>query len=106
MLRPQAREAGMWLRKVRRANISKDLRTRFERFGEDVLAHALAVGSILTQGRELLNLIEGHREEVMEWLTERRDNHERREQRLETAEWAILIWVVVGVIADIIIVMR
>jgi hypothetical protein len=106
MLRPQAREAGMWLRKVRRANISKDLRTRFERFGEDVLAHALAVGSILTQGRELLNLIEGHREEVMEWLTERRDIHERREQRLETAEWAILVWVVVGVIADIIIVMR
>jgi hypothetical protein len=42
----------------------------------------------------------------MEWLTERRDIHERREQRLETAEWAILIWVVVGVIADIIVVMH
>ena len=95
-----------WWRKVRRAKISEDLRTRFERFGEDVLAHALAVGSILTQGRELLNLIEGHREAVMEWLTERRDIHERKEQRLETAEWAILVWVVVGVIADIIIVMR
>jgi hypothetical protein len=82
-----------WWRKVRRAKISEDFRTRFERFGEGVLAHALAVGSILTQGRELLNLIEGHREEVME-------------QRLETAECAILVWVVVGVIADIIIVMR
>jgi hypothetical protein len=92
----------MW-RKVRRARISEDLRTRFERFGEDVLAHALAVGSLLTQGKELLNLVEVHREEIMEWLTERRDIHERKEQRLEVAEWAILVWVVVSVIADIII---
>ena len=34
------------------------------------------------------------------WLTERGDYHEKREQRLETVEWAILIFVILGVVAD------
>jgi hypothetical protein len=42
----------------------------------------------------------------MAWLTERQDIHERREDRLETAEWAILIFVIVGVLADIAIVLH
>jgi hypothetical protein len=92
------------MRRVRRANIPDDLRTKFERIGEDVLAHALAVGTQRTQGHELLNLPERNRTEIMEWLTERRDIHERRENRLETVEWAILIAVIVGVLADLAIV--
>jgi endonuclease YncB( thermonuclease family) len=31
-----------WWRKVRKAQISDDLRTRFERFGENLLAQGLA----------------------------------------------------------------
>jgi hypothetical protein len=40
-------------------------------------------------------------QEALAWLT-RRDIQERREDRRETVEWAILIWVIMGVIADII----
>ncbi len=92
-----------WWRKVRKANISEELRTKFERFGEDVLAQALAVGAQRTQGVELLELLQGDRTPIMEWLTERRDIHERKEDRLETIEWLILIFVIVGVLADILI---
>ena len=35
-----------------------------------------------------------------EWLTERGDSREQHEQRVETVEWAILIFVILGVIAD------
>jgi hypothetical protein len=93
-----------WWRKVRRAAIPEPLRTQFERYGEDVLAHALAVGAHYTQGPELLNIMSGDRSPIMAWLTERRDIHERREDRLETAEWAILIFVIIGVLADVAIV--
>jgi hypothetical protein len=41
-------------------------------------------------------------EYAREWLTERADSHERREQRLETIEWAILIFVVLAVIVDVV----
>ncbi len=92
-----------WWRKVRKANISEELRTKFERFGQDVLAQALAVGAQRTQGVELLELLQGDRTPIMEWLTERRDIHERKEDRLETVEWLILIFVIVGVLADILI---
>ena len=95
-----------WWRKVRRADIPEHLRTQFERYGEDVLAHALAVGAHPTQGPELLNIMAGDRSPIMAWLTERQDIHERREDRLETAEWAILIFVIVGVLADIAIVLH
>jgi len=69
-------------------------------------SHATAVRAHYTQGPELLGLLSGDRTPNLEWLTEQRDIHERKEDRLETFEWAILAWVVVGVIADIIIVMR
>jgi len=40
------------------------------------------------------------REHAIAWLTERGDLQEQREQRLETLEWGILIFVIVGVILD------
>jgi hypothetical protein len=43
------------------------------------------------------------REHAAAWLTERGDLRELHEQRLETAEWAILIFVVVSVILDLLI---
>ena len=39
--------------------------------------------------------------DALPWLTEQVDQHERREDRLETVEWAILIFVVVGVAVDL-----
>jgi hypothetical protein len=53
---------------------------------------------------DLLNVLQRDRAPLLAWLTERRDIHERKEDRLETVEWAILIFVIVGVLADIIIV--
>jgi hypothetical protein len=103
LLRAHTRRNAM-LRKVRKANITPELRTHFERYGENVLVQVL-VNNPQTQDKELVGLL-AHRQEIMDWLTERRDIHERREQRLEAVEWAILIWVVIGVIADIIIVTR
>ena len=40
------------------------------------------------------------REHAIAWLTERGDLQEQRKQRLETLEWGILIFVIVGVILD------
>ena len=70
----------MWVwRKVRHANIPAELRDRFELFGEDVLTHALAMGAqTMEQGVELVSLIQQKREEMKEWLRERRDVAERR----------------------------
>ena len=95
-----------WWRKLRKANITDDQRTEFERFGEGVLAQAFAVGAARTQGPDLLNVLQRDRAPLLAWLTERRDIHERKEDRLETVEWAILIFVIVGVLADILIVVH
>ena len=62
-----------WWRKVRFADIPDELRDRFEVFGEDVLAHALAVGGFNSeQGVELLGLLRQKRQEMLDWLRERR----------------------------------
>jgi len=78
-------------RKIRKAEIPDSDKDIFERFGES------AIQSILTSG------LQPHHPELKEvyvrperlknaekWLTERADVHERRENRLETVEWAIL----------------
>jgi hypothetical protein len=98
-----------WRRKVRRADISQDDRDRFERYGETVVALLLA--SELTEHSETSTIVVGgfnlkkvivDVDAAAQWLSERADLHERREQRLETVEWAVLIFVAVGVIADIV----
>jgi hypothetical protein len=40
------------------------------------------------------------REQVLEWLREKRDEDALHADRLETVEWAILIFVVLGVIVE------
>lgn len=91
-----------WWRKVRHARLPQELRDRFEVYGETVLALMLTTGqpNVSFQGVELLDLVRQKRSEIVAWLQERRDLAERREQRLETSEWAILIFVVAGVITD------
>jgi hypothetical protein len=69
----------MW-RKVRRANISSELRAQFELFGEDVLAHAVGGGEFSRKEAELDNLLRERHREIVEWLQERRDDRERRDR--------------------------
>jgi len=89
-----------WWRKVRPAGISDDLRKQLERYGETIIAHALATAPMGLYGGPLYGLLQREHQAALDWLTERRDIHQRREDRLEMVEWAILIFVVVGVIVE------
>jgi hypothetical protein len=81
--------------KVRNAAIPKELRDHFERYGETIIATALA-----TAPRPPLLGLDGHEEEALKWLTERSDGRERKETRIELLEWGILIFVVLGVLVE------
>jgi hypothetical protein len=83
-----------WWRKVRRANISQELRDTLERYGPELLIQWIAGGvnyDVITQNHN----------EILSWLTERRDIAERHDQRVETLEWAILIFVGIEVLHDL-----
>jgi len=92
----------MRLRTVRKANISKEDRDLFERYGEAVIGSVLASG-LHPRAPELMAIYAGvgKVEQARDWLTERADFHERREQRVEAVEWAVLIFVVVSVVVEI-----
>jgi hypothetical protein len=92
-----------WWRKVRYATIPKESRDIFERFGESIIGNV--VTGFAGQRVAELDLIctnQKMREEATAWLTERGDLRELHEQRLETVEWAILIFVMAGVILDLV----
>lgn len=92
---------------IRKANIEQTDRDLFERIGE------LTIRIVLTSGfqpatEELQSIYNNpdKKQKAQEWLTEKADIHERREDRLETVEWAILIFVVVGVLVDVLLLFR
>jgi hypothetical protein len=106
-----------WWRKIRQADISQALRDEFELFGESVIAGAVTMtynepdhpeGVVMVRTPDaftftysrLHELVSTHRKEALAWLRERRDVAERKEQRGETVEIAILIFVTLGVFAD------
>jgi hypothetical protein len=81
-----------WWRKIRKANIPDEERDVLERYGETVIA--LMITSGLGPRSEVLSKLYFDPEKLKraeEWLTERSDSNEQREQRLETLEWAILL---------------
>lgn len=91
-----------WWRKIRKAEISGADRDIFERFGEQIIGAVLA-GGFNPRAADLQRLYmnEGPLlNSARDWLTERGDAQERREQRMETVEWAVLIFVVLGVIVE------
>lgn len=99
-----------WWQKVRKANIPVEDRETFERFGEFVVGLVLA-GGFTPSSKELQRYYHGDEKEIKktyarDWLAERITLHERREDRIETLEWAVLIFVVLGVIADGLLVLR
>jgi hypothetical protein len=95
-----------WWRKVRYATIPKEARDIFERFGDSV------IGSVVTNGmgqrhgdlHKIYTDTDHMLTHATAWLTERADLRELHEQRLETAEWAILVFVIVGVVLDLLLV--
>ncbi|SRR6266581_1953600 len=106
----------MWWpwRQVRKADISQADRDRFERYGETVVALLLA--SELTENPEtgtgiikfggLYQKVIVGVDAATAWLTERADQRERRENRVEAVEWAVLIFVAIGVVVDIALLLR
>ena len=54
-----------WWRKVRRANIPDDLRNKFELYGVDVLAHAIGAGVLSDKGKELNDLLQYNRADIL-----------------------------------------
>lgn len=91
-----------WWRKVRRANISRELRDRFEEYGVQAMTMAISASgaNIYAQGAEIVTLVQEKRGQISMWLREKADLAARREDRLETVEWAILIFAMAGVLTD------
>jgi hypothetical protein len=94
-------------RKVRYATaIPKEARDIFERFGEPVIGSVVA-GGLTPRDGDLQRIYKSQDNMLSHagaWLTERGDLRERHEQRLETVEWSILIFVIVGVVLDLLLV--
>ena len=91
-----------WWRKIRYASIPKEARDIFERFGEVVIGSVVTSGMAQRHGdlQRIYTDQNSMLSHATAWLTERGDVREQREQRLETAEWAILIFAVGAVIAE------
>jgi hypothetical protein len=91
----------LWWRKVRKANIPQTDRDIFERFGEPVIGFVLAGRSMELHAiyREPTK-----QDYARDWLTERSDLRELRENRVEAVEWAVLLFVILGVILDVMLV--
>ena len=86
---------------LRKALIPHDERDLLERTGETGIQLTLA-GGFNPKSPELSQLY-GNAQRLahaQEWLTERADVRARHEWRMERVEWAILIFVVLGVAAD------
>jgi hypothetical protein len=93
---PEQREGE---KKVYHANINTQLRSRFEEFGEHVLAQAVAAGEHSSKGAELDKLLHEERPQIIEWLRERRD----AAQQLESARFTtIKRWTITAAVASLI----
>jgi hypothetical protein len=94
-----------WWRKIRRPDIPDDVRRAFEETGEFEVRAELAAG--FPPAKPILR--DTHPDGTIKshgraWIREQVDRQGRREDRLETAEWAILIFAIAGVLADCLIV--
>jgi len=90
-------------RNVRKAeNIPQEHRDLFERCGETVVQLTVTSGHTpaSTDLQRIYNNVDHARSSAEVWLTEMGDRRANKERRLEFVEWAILIFVIVGVFAD------
>jgi len=81
------------------------LRDQFEQAGTEVIRTLLFLGYINPAGLpDPLTRIGNpgvERQSAIEWLNEKAHRAERKEVRMEAVEWAILIFVFIGVVVDI-----
>lgn len=89
-------------RKVQKADISAQRRQLFEQCGVTTIQLTLASGhtpaSALLRGIYINAENLGSDAEI--WLIEQADKHANKEWRIEIAEWAVLLFVFLGVIVD------
>jgi hypothetical protein len=96
-----------WWRKIRHANIPQEDRDIFERYGVMVITGILMSGhSPHIADLHILQSDQKKQYNALIWLTEQSDAHEQREQRLETVDWTIFIFVVIGVIVDCLLIFK
>ena len=81
-----------------------ELHESFERYGQTLMAIAIASGDANRIDPKLANLGQKHHEEIVAWLRERRDMEARRHDRLETVEWSVLVMAFASVIASVLVV--
>lgn len=92
--------------KIRQAEIDGNLRLSFDLYGEQVVALVLGLGSLPHGTQPVLiaqatTIVLMNQEPARKWLLEKHDLAERHATRLEICEWAILLFVIFGVILDI-----
>jgi hypothetical protein len=95
-------EEGMRFR-IRRADIDQERRGHFERYGKEVIALALGLGSLSPGSVAVTHALQTvilHQHEASLWLQEKRDEEERDKTRNEIVEWAVLIFVILGVAVE------
>src|SRR5438105_15856208 len=89
-------------REVREARITPERRDIFERYGETVIQSVITGGFTPPSPtlQPIYSNIDRIRDDAESWLIERGDRAANKEHRLELVAWAILVFVVAGVIMD------
>jgi hypothetical protein len=90
-----------WWHKIRHTDIPADVRQAFEETGP--FAMSAELGANYPPAKAILRdkYADGKIKEYGHaWMRERYDRDERHGDRLETLEWAILIFVMLGVIVE------
>jgi hypothetical protein len=94
---------------VRQADLDLDLRDIFEQYGEQVVAFALALGSMQGTGlrttpvapTHAMRVVHAHQDDAARWLTERRDLEERRETVRMILSIALLAFLLCSTIVNL-----
>jgi hypothetical protein len=99
------------LHKVRKAKIDTKLRDLFEQAGVATVQTFAFSALANREGmpvelRDISVAQSKERTAAIKWLTEKADMAERKEQRVEFVEWAILAFVILGVITDVMLVLH
>jgi len=94
------------LHKVRKAKIDSKLRDVFEQAGvatvQTFAFSAMSNREGMSVELKAISVAQSReREAAIKWLAEKADIAERKEQRVESVEWAILVFVILGVITDV-----
>jgi hypothetical protein len=89
-------------RAVRTARIPQNQRDMFERYGVAVIQLTITSGfnPASEDLRQIYNDVNDARLNAEAWLIEQVGRQANKEWRLEIVDWAILIFVIVGVFAD------